>query len=250
MPLPAGYVLDLDSRYGLYDATSGGSAVADGGAVARWEDQSGNGHHATQGTAADRPAWHTGQVNKQPAVRFDGGSDHLNTAALALGPELTVFSVCRTSGNTGGGANMIFSADEGGATRIIQFRSDSNDGSSQAIPFDSGGNPYFATAAAPPRGQFARISTRRSASDCRVFVDGQGGNAVGTGGTPASGTRTTTIGGLISFPSTFLNGDIARLVVYPSALGDADRSAAEAYLANLYFPPPPGLLARMMRGAA
>lgn len=39
----------------MFDATSGGSLVAIGSGVARLEDKSGNGHHATQSSAGSRP---------------------------------------------------------------------------------------------------------------------------------------------------------------------------------------------------
>jgi hypothetical protein len=46
---------DASDASTLYDATSGGSLVAADGAVARWEDKSGNARHATQATSGDRP---------------------------------------------------------------------------------------------------------------------------------------------------------------------------------------------------
>jgi lysophospholipase L1-like esterase len=52
----ANIVLWLDSTAGLFDATSGGSAVTtDHATIARWEDQSGNGKHVTQATSGKRP---------------------------------------------------------------------------------------------------------------------------------------------------------------------------------------------------
>ena len=47
--------LDASIATSLYDATSGGSLVAANGAVARWEDQSGNARHVTQSTLGNRP---------------------------------------------------------------------------------------------------------------------------------------------------------------------------------------------------
>lgn len=46
---------DANVPTSLYDATSGGSLVAADGAVARWEDISGNGNHVTQATSGNRP---------------------------------------------------------------------------------------------------------------------------------------------------------------------------------------------------
>lgn len=58
MALPSdisGLVAWYKGESGRYDATSNGSLVADGGTIARWEDQSGNGNHCTQATSGARP---------------------------------------------------------------------------------------------------------------------------------------------------------------------------------------------------
>lgn len=46
--------LDASDASTLYDATSGGSLVSAEGLVARWQDKSGNGRHATQSDSAQR----------------------------------------------------------------------------------------------------------------------------------------------------------------------------------------------------
>jgi hypothetical protein len=67
----------------LFDATSGGSAVTtDGSAVARWEDQSGNGRHATQSTSNNRPILKTSVQNSKNIVRYDGSNDELGVGAF------------------------------------------------------------------------------------------------------------------------------------------------------------------------
>ena len=62
----------------LYDATTGGSLVGAGGSIARAEDVSGNGNHATQATSGDRPTRQVAARNGLDAARFDGSSDYLN----------------------------------------------------------------------------------------------------------------------------------------------------------------------------
>ena len=61
----------------MFDATSGGSLPAIGAAVARWEDKSGNAHHATQATAGARPLRQTGYL------AFDGTADFLSADSIA-----------------------------------------------------------------------------------------------------------------------------------------------------------------------
>lgn len=72
--------LDASISTSLYDATSGGSLVAADGAVARWEDQSGNGYHVTQATGAAQPARRVAAMNGTDSLQFDGG-DYLAQSA-------------------------------------------------------------------------------------------------------------------------------------------------------------------------
>ena len=57
--------------------------VTNGAGVSVWEDQSGNGHDATQGTATYRPTLQTNQINGYPSIRFDGSDDYLQASGVA-----------------------------------------------------------------------------------------------------------------------------------------------------------------------
>ncbi len=76
----------------LFDAVSGGSLVAPDGAVARWEDKSGNGFHFTQATAGDRPIRKVGVINGLDAVRFSLG-DLLLRSCISAATEFTIIVV-------------------------------------------------------------------------------------------------------------------------------------------------------------
>jgi hypothetical protein len=69
--------LDGSDAGTLYDATSGGSLVAADGAVARWEDKSGNSRHFTQATSGSRPQRKATSVNGLDCLLFDGSDDIL-----------------------------------------------------------------------------------------------------------------------------------------------------------------------------
>ena len=83
--------LDASIPTSLYDATSGGSLVAADGAVARWEDQSGNARHATQGTGSLRPLRKVAISNGGDAISFDGVDDYLDHGATAGSDTATLF---------------------------------------------------------------------------------------------------------------------------------------------------------------
>lgn len=88
----------LDATTGLFDATTGGNAVtANDGAVARWEDQSGNGRHATQSTANNRPLLKTSSQNSLNGIAFDGDNDEMSTPSFACTVEFTIFVVVKSN---------------------------------------------------------------------------------------------------------------------------------------------------------
>lgn len=86
-----------DSRAGRYDATSGGSVVtADNGQVARWEDQSGNGRHLTQGTSANRCRYDVVKNRVVSCVGPEGPNQYFETpASFTLDRrDFSIFFIC------------------------------------------------------------------------------------------------------------------------------------------------------------
>jgi lysophospholipase L1-like esterase len=103
---------------GMYDATSGGSLVTTNrGQIARWEDQSGNGRHITQATAANRMVW---DATNQCVVSesYDGPDHHftfpasftLNRRAFTCIAIIDWFSYYASLAGSQGCANNIFAA--------------------------------------------------------------------------------------------------------------------------------------------
>jgi hypothetical protein len=72
--------LDGSDRSKMFDATTGGSLVADSAGVARWEDKSGKGHHATQDTANNRPTVLANAYQGRSALSYDGSNDVLTSS--------------------------------------------------------------------------------------------------------------------------------------------------------------------------
>lgn len=98
----------------MFDSTSGGSIVAPGAAIARWEDKSGNARHATQSTVINRPIRTASGQNGKNVVTFDGTNDRLNFARFDLTAS-TFFLVTKlTSANT---FQQVFQAIQSSTTR-------------------------------------------------------------------------------------------------------------------------------------
>lgn len=74
-------------------------APADGAAVSQWDDGSGNGLHATQGTPADRPLYRAAVVamNNQPGVEFASTDNLVVGAFTAVSVPYSIVILGRTS---------------------------------------------------------------------------------------------------------------------------------------------------------
>lgn len=105
---PGGVSTNLSIWYkGNTGTTTSGNSLTD------WTDQSGNGFNITQGVSANQPQLLQNDINFNPGIVFDGGSDYLpistknynGTGALSA---LTTFIVFKTD-YTGGGYNNNWS---------------------------------------------------------------------------------------------------------------------------------------------
>lgn len=89
--------LDASIPVSLYDATSGGNLVAANGAVARWEDQSGNGYHVTQSTSGNQPLRRVAQKSGLDAIQFDSSNDRMINASISVSIPTTIFAFGQSS---------------------------------------------------------------------------------------------------------------------------------------------------------
>jgi len=126
--------LDATDTNTLFDATSGGNVVADNGAVARWEDKSGNGRHATQDTAANRPTYKAASFNGSwPTLDWGTASNSnrlFKAEAGANWQETFVVAHWTAGGSTFPTYNGIFTGSDtsgtGGGIGLIGSQSSAN----------------------------------------------------------------------------------------------------------------------------
>lgn len=130
---------DIDDCELWLDAST--LALADNARVATWPDSSGNGHDATQGTAAAKPTYKTNVVNGLGVVRYDGDPDAqfvaLSGAGLSIlsgapGATVACVYVNRSLRADNVGEQDIFGVlspeldgDENGYPRLLQASFDS-----------------------------------------------------------------------------------------------------------------------------
>ena len=238
----SGLQLWLDSTTGLFDATSGGNAVtADGSAVARWEDQSGNARHATQATSGNRAALKTSVQNSKNVIRFDGTDDFYTGVADALplansSTRLSFFVAVipdltgRQSAYGGGGIIRGMQADstEGwyfGVRSTGKFAFNQSSGANASIASTSTLTTNTAyVIGSTYDGAGATISARvknylSSTEETDVLGDGSGGWGTGE-----------EIGRGYTSSSYYFKGDICEIVVYNSVLSSGDITKIVDYL--------------------
>lgn len=239
----SGLQLWLDATTGLFDATSGGNSVTtNASAVARWEDQSGNGRHATQATSGYRATLRTSVQNSRNIIRFDGTDDFYTGVANALPPvntntRLTFFMACipdlsgRQSLYGGGGIirGMEANNSEGwyfGFRSTGKFAFNVNSGANACIVSTSTlttntayviGSIYDGGSSTTPSTRITNYLSATAETD--VLDDGSGGWGVGE-----------EIGRGYESASYYFKGDLCELVIYDSVLSSANITSVVNYL--------------------
>lgn len=222
--------LDASDASTLFQASNGTTpAVADTDPVGYWGDKSGNGKHAIQAIAANRPLLKLAQLNGLNWVLFDGSNDLLSVASLTLATS-TIFTVFKSSGGyiawehgtnttTTNGAALLVDAVE---PTIAAYRT-----SLQTKRIAGGLNNNTARVTAveftgPMAGlKFYINGTNQAMTDLTVAdITASSASAsfnVGARNNAGNGTL-----GIV--------GPITELLVYSPVLSDADRAAVETYL--------------------
>jgi len=237
--------LDASDATTLFDATSGGSLVAADGGVARWEDKSGNARHATQGTSANRPARKTAIQNGYDVLRADGISDFMQTPAFSSNLVRSVFVVAISRetpqadtyavllgqvdnllGETDADPWLIGTTDAGTGSQFDRLRGLIRNAANNDF-IQNFVNTAFATGT-PFLASYLNSGTG-------VFRFGTSFVTFPTAGLHATFTKDLTIFSQANDDATgstnFWKGDIAEIIIYNSALSDADRTSVENYLA-------------------
>jgi hypothetical protein len=200
------------------DAITG---LSDGDPVSTWEDSSTANHDATQALTV-RPVYKTAILNGKAVVRFDGVNDRMDLGNLsAVFPSAaTLFVVYTANTDTEYGVycsesnNGFWRESSTGNGYISVFRTPRIAGYPTAMP--STGSHY--------------VSVVSSAVDYQVWLDGV------DAGVQAAGYEAGTfhsIGTDIG-NGIYLDGDIAEVLVYDTALSAPNRTAVEAYLVAKY----------------
>jgi hypothetical protein len=216
--------LDASDASTLFDATTGGYAVAADGAVARWEDKSGNARHATQDTSGSRPIRKLSVQNGLGGLRFDGSDDFLTTQTGYHTSNVTVFVVAKRSS---GATRALFQS--GNSTGLGYTVADANTSSFDNCYARGVANGQVGSVSAGT--SWRVISVTYTAGTRRVYIQGVLSDTESfTINAPNVANGIATWIGSADFAGSNLNGDIGEMIAYNAVLSDTDRAAVEQYL--------------------
>ncbi|MCL3780373.1 HYR domain-containing protein [Prolixibacteraceae bacterium JC049] len=206
--------------------------------ISVWNDQSGNGHNATQ-SGTKRPILTYGS-NGNRAIFFWNTFLDIPYSSSLNPSSFTVFLAMRGS-NTSGFSSPYTSRDDNPSKGYIlylnggEFRYWSGGGAS------TGDWHAFNTGVQTEGSRFELITFKGSASGSnivkRFYKNGTMASSTPTHSYSPNTQRPTRLGAGASETANgdfFLSGYISEVIMYPSALGDTDREKVESYLGVKY----------------
>ena len=207
------------------DADDSETITLNGSTVSQWDDKSGNNYHVSQATASNQPTFTASALNSKSVVRFDGVNDGLiNTGDTPVGGSTnrTVFIVFNFNGTT---IDYALVLGYNGALNGKAF------GISEEIAVRvNNGNRVWTTAVDSTHAIVTIVLDGTSTTDLSAWKNGSSLTASST----ATQTIDTQSGvGIGRSPAgNHLNGDVAEIIVYNSALSTSDRESVESYLST------------------
>jgi methionine-rich copper-binding protein CopC len=249
LPQPPALWLDASDATTLWADTNATVAATNNGAIARWNDKSGNGRNFTQGTAGNRPTFVASSINGLGAATFNGSAGFMSAGdTLDMRTNsLTVMSAVRYATSNNSGAIIGKTRAAGGDGRWSLFRSLSGGAlgvgsQNNSVLFTGGSIGAFAQVADSSTSVKIDgfVADRSTSGSLKIWSNGVStatasftGNSTDFNSTDqlllgayqnSSGTTPPTAG-------SYLNGVISEVVVVQTAMSDTDRQKLEGYLA-------------------
>jgi hypothetical protein len=219
----------------LWLRADGGVTTNAAGAVTAWADFSGNFNNAVQSNTNAAPQFIANATNQMPALRFDGVNDYLeiaHSASLAITGDITSFFVVKFDDFAT--FRAVWAKTANNLPRPTDYYLLPNSGIPRLFRGGPAGIASVDAAEPFPAGTFVVAGFDTAATVVTHYLNGQ---VIGTGeilplpvdvGSPI---RVGTRGDLV----TKMKGDIGEIVIYNTALSEADRNKVIDYLTAKYF---------------
>ena len=232
------------------DAADASTIVLNGSTVSQWNDKSGNGRNFAQATAANQPTYSATVLGGQPALTFDGASDFMSAGdTLDVGTtNLTIMTVVKYATNNQSGAIVGKSLLGPGAGRFSLYRAQSGGNLGAGTQYATFFGTFDVSAGAFTQAVDASTSTKifggewnRTASGyAKVWENGTNTASVAYAGDSLNlnntnelwiGAYQDTSGTAPPTANSYMNGQIAEIVIAQSSLSTDNRQKLEGYLA-------------------
>jgi hypothetical protein len=236
----SGLSLWLKASDGVYENVSGTDEAEDGDIVTYWNDNIAVNDAISDGTGGTAPTYRANAINSNPAIEFfDDGSSHLQTLRYEVIDDMTVLAVyltnqkedngnfwnspalvgCEASGQTGDYALAITDGQP-------FFKSTDGDEYGAISPTDySDGDVHIAIG----------TRTKSATGHQTIHIDGFQEDSTVSADVSVTDPDHVGIGNMQDIQaSAQFDGLIAEIVIFNTALSDADRGNVESYLAIKY----------------
>jgi hypothetical protein len=202
---------DIAGCAGWWDASDASSITQSGGLISQWNDKSGNGRHATA-SGTTRPTY-TGTRNGRNVITFDGTGNRMNTTLVDSATQ-TILFVAKAAAT---GAP--------GTRRVVSYQAE------RGFFASSGWNWFSPNAGTGVSPTDYNVASGVITNNTSMLVYGNG-FAVSAAFDPFNAGATTFVLGSENASTVFnlFQGEIAEVVVFNTALSDADRARVERYL--------------------
>lgn len=207
------------------DASEVASLITDElGRVAQWNDLSGGGNHAAQGSQANRPTYNAAGLNGHPSLGFSGSSI-LSTPAFMVFSNHTIFVVAQAM--TSGESDILGSGGVGADGDVLimnyqnHYRGHHWTGGGALAVLDSG-LPSVITPTI-----YEQVS---GDAFMRIYRGVQLDNAMAADGPHATSAKPVSLGSRFTSGGPCFVGEMSEVLVYSRALSDAERSQVNGYL--------------------
>jgi hypothetical protein len=220
-----------------------------GANVSKWNDLSGNGHHAVQSTATRQPGFVDKAVNNRAVLRFDGANHYMTVPDFSYAVNgLTVFAVCRVDVITEIYLTAFCHYDFGANQRSWYVTKGGQPGFGANIDvavskdgtFNAGSRKRYQGSTGLNISDFFIWGLVFDNGSLSLFVNGNDEVENKEVDDPVpllhNSAGSLAIGSLLNngVGASFMDGDIASVIFYDRALSDRERRSVEQHLKRLY----------------